>query len=92
MVIHHVYVDDRRYIVTDEAALDSVRAALLDAARSGGGYVDLPGAMGVPTAVLVTGSTPVRIEQIGPPVDTPAEVPDDSYPDYFDIDWLDSTI
>jgi hypothetical protein len=94
-VIHHVFVDDHRYTVPDDQQLDSVQASILLAARDGGDFVDLRDATGGTTVVLITPSTPVRIEVQGMTNAAEADAVgerDAQYPDYFDADWPTSTL
>ncbi|HEX5728420.1 hypothetical protein [Microbacterium sp.] len=61
---HYVVIDGERYFVPGEHGIDALRQEILDAVQAGGAYVALARAGVGYTEVLVTATTPVRIEHI----------------------------
>lgn len=85
MAIHHdVVIDGNTYRLFEDAGLELVKKDLLEAARSGGGFVTMSRGATESLEVLITASTPIRIEHSWGPADhqecevsePPAENPD----------------
>jgi hypothetical protein len=59
--MHKVVINEWRFTVL-ENQLDEIRDELIEAVRAGGAFVTLSGSRSDPVQVMVTPSTPVRIE------------------------------
>jgi hypothetical protein len=63
MAIHHdVVIDGTMYCLFEDAGVERVKKDVLDAARSGGGFVTVRRGAASSVEVMVTASTPIRIE------------------------------
>ncbi len=64
VLCHYVVVDGERYFVPESTGIEAVSDELLQAVHSGGAYVSLGVSDAGYTDVLVTSSTPIRIEHV----------------------------
>jgi len=92
MQVFHVYIDDLRFTFVDRAPVDELKAAVVEASRSDGDFVNISQSSRPPSEIFVTSQTKVRIETATIPRDpvssgaASGEDDDDAF--WFDFDSL----
>lgn len=90
MAIHHdVVIDGKMYCLFEDAGGERLKKDVLEAARSGGGFVTVRRSAASSVEVMITASTPIRIEHTSS-ADAQTGAPHTGEPTGFrpdDADW-----